>query len=136
MLLPVPADIDIANSVEPFHISEIAKDLNLSSNHYNLYGKYKAKVFSLFLFGYYDNSHMPISLDFDVLLPALDELQGSEDGYYVVVGGLHRLHLEKASTLLQLVCAKLWVLFLIKSFDIGILADGTIFAQRNICQAS
>ncbi|EOY19002.1 10-formyltetrahydrofolate synthetase, putative [Theobroma cacao] len=77
LLSPVPADIDIANSVEPFHISEIAKDLNLSSNHYNLYGKYKAKV----------------------LLPALDELQGSEDGY----------------------------------FDIGILADGTIFAQRNIC---
>ncbi|XP_017984780.1 PREDICTED: formate--tetrahydrofolate ligase-like isoform X2 [Theobroma cacao] len=63
---PVPADIDIANSVEPFHISEIAKDLNLSSNHYDLYGKYKAKV----------------------LLSVLDELQGSEDGYYVVVGGI------------------------------------------------
>lgn len=41
---PVPADIDIANSVEPFHISEIAKDLNLSPKHYDLYGKYKAKV--------------------------------------------------------------------------------------------
>ncbi|KAK6271422.1 hypothetical protein POUND7_008520 [Theobroma cacao] len=63
---PVPADIDIANSVEPFHISEIAKDLNLSSNHYDLYGKCKAKV----------------------LLSVLDELQGSEDGYYVVVGGI------------------------------------------------
>ncbi|XVF00252.1 hypothetical protein REPUB_Repub03eG0269000 [Reevesia pubescens] len=63
---PVPADIDIANSVQPFHISEIAKDLNLSSNHYDLYGKYKAKV----------------------LLSVLDELQGSGDGYYVVVGGI------------------------------------------------
>lgn len=44
MVSPVPADIDIANSVEPFHISEIAKELNLSPNHYDLYGKYKAKV--------------------------------------------------------------------------------------------
>lgn len=41
---PVPADIDIANSVEPVHISQIAKELNLSPNHYDLYGKYKAKV--------------------------------------------------------------------------------------------
>ncbi|KAH8522944.1 hypothetical protein H0E87_003559 [Populus deltoides] len=63
---PVPADIDIANSVEPFHISEIAKELNLSPKHYDLYGKYKAKV----------------------LLPVLDELEGSGDGYYVVVGGI------------------------------------------------
>lgn len=41
---PVPADIDVANSVEPLHISEIAQDLNLSPQHYDLYGKYKAKV--------------------------------------------------------------------------------------------
>lgn len=41
---PVPADIDIANSVTPFHISEIASGLNLSPKHYDLYGKYKAKV--------------------------------------------------------------------------------------------
>lgn len=46
---PVPADIDIANSVEPVHISQIAKDLNLSPNHYDLYGKYKAKVINLSL---------------------------------------------------------------------------------------
>ncbi|KAL1192627.1 Formate--tetrahydrofolate ligase [Cardamine amara subsp. amara] len=63
---PVPADIDIANSVEPLYIAEIAKDLNLSPLHYDLYGKYKAKV----------------------LLSAFDELQGKEDGYYVVVGGI------------------------------------------------
>lgn len=44
-MTPVPSDIDIANSVEPLHISEIAKDLNLSPLHYDLYGKYKAKVF-------------------------------------------------------------------------------------------
>lgn len=47
---PVPADIDIANSVEPFHISEIAKELNLSPTHYDLYGKYKAKVPSFCFF--------------------------------------------------------------------------------------
>lgn len=41
---PVPADIVIANSVEPLHIDEIAKELNLTPNHYDLYGKYKAKV--------------------------------------------------------------------------------------------
>ncbi|CAL0316256.1 unnamed protein product [Lupinus luteus] len=63
---PVPADIDIANSVEPIHISQIAQDLNLTPNHYDLYGKYKAKV----------------------LLSVLDELQESKDGYYVVVGGI------------------------------------------------
>lgn len=44
MVSPVPADIDVANSVEPFHISDIAKELNLSPTHYDLYGKYKAKV--------------------------------------------------------------------------------------------
>jgi formate--tetrahydrofolate ligase len=36
--------------VEPFHISEIAKELNLSPKHYDLYGKYKAKVSSFFIF--------------------------------------------------------------------------------------
>ena len=41
---PVPADIVIANSVAPLHIDDIAKDLNLSPTHYDLYGKYKAKV--------------------------------------------------------------------------------------------
>ncbi|KAL9233617.1 hypothetical protein vseg_008589 [Gypsophila vaccaria] len=63
---PVPADIDIANSVTPLHISDIAHDLKLSPHHYDLYGKFKAKV----------------------LLPVLDEFQGSPDGYYVVVGGI------------------------------------------------
>ncbi|KAM1055206.1 hypothetical protein FF1_028791 [Malus domestica] len=63
---PVPADIDIANSVEPLHISEIAKELHLSPDHYDLYGKYKAKV----------------------LLSVIDELKGYGDGYYVVVGGI------------------------------------------------
>ncbi|CAH1438008.1 unnamed protein product [Lactuca virosa] len=63
---PVPADIDIANSVIPLHIAEIAKDLNLNPDHYDLYGKYKAKV----------------------LLSVFDELKERQDGYYVVVGGI------------------------------------------------
>lgn len=41
---PVPTDIDIANSIQPQHISAIARKLNLNPNHYDLYGKYKAKV--------------------------------------------------------------------------------------------
>ncbi|KAI3461049.1 hypothetical protein Pfo_017712 [Paulownia fortunei] len=46
--------------------SPIAQELNLSPQHYDLYGKYKAKV----------------------LLSVLDELQGTGDGYYVMVGGI------------------------------------------------
>lgn len=46
---PVPADIDIANSVQPLHISQIAQELNLSPDHYDLYGKYKAKVILTFM---------------------------------------------------------------------------------------
>ena len=41
---PVPADIDIANSVEPLSIVDIAAELGLGPEHYDLYGKYKAKV--------------------------------------------------------------------------------------------
>jgi formate--tetrahydrofolate ligase len=41
---PVPADIDIANSVEPLGIADIAAELGLGPEHYDLYGKYKAKV--------------------------------------------------------------------------------------------
>lgn len=40
----VPADIDIANAVEPLHIADIAAELGVPPEHYDLYGKYKAKV--------------------------------------------------------------------------------------------
>lgn len=63
---PVPADIDIANSVQPFPIALIADELGLQPEHYELYGKAKAKV----------------------LLSALDGLKNSPDGFYVVVGGI------------------------------------------------
>ncbi|MCO5558391.1 hypothetical protein L7F22_011972 [Adiantum nelumboides] len=63
---PVPADIDIANSVEPFPINVIASELGLDPSHYELYGKAKAKV----------------------LLSAYDQLRVSPNGFYVVVGGI------------------------------------------------
>lgn len=44
VLSPVPADIDIANSVEALPIQDIAEDLGLSPDDYSLYGKSKAKV--------------------------------------------------------------------------------------------
>ncbi|CAH2062676.1 unnamed protein product [Thlaspi arvense] len=88
-----PADIDIANSVEPLHISEIAKELNLNPDHYDLYGKYKAKV----------------------LLSVLDELEGRANGYYVVVGGITPTPLgEGKSTTTVGLCQALGA-FLIKS---------------------
>lgn len=58
---PVPADIDIANSVEPLHISQIAKDLNIDPLHYDLYGKYKAKVIIISLF-YFPHIHMNLTV--------------------------------------------------------------------------
>ncbi|KAL0803948.1 hypothetical protein Bca101_096438 [Brassica carinata] len=93
---PVPADIDIANSVEPLHIAEIAKDLNLSPLHYDLYGKYKAKirlkqVSDRTLFQEIADVLDSIETRFrqnSVLLSAFDELKDREDGYYVVVGGI------------------------------------------------
>lgn len=41
---PVPADIDIANAVSPLPIADIAAELGLRPEHFDLYGKYKAKV--------------------------------------------------------------------------------------------
>jgi formyltetrahydrofolate synthetase len=41
---PVPSDIDIAQSIAPVHIGAIATALGLTSDEYDLYGKYKAKV--------------------------------------------------------------------------------------------
>lgn len=41
---PVPSDIDIAQSVEPLPISQIAESLGLAVEDYELYGTKKAKV--------------------------------------------------------------------------------------------
>jgi formate--tetrahydrofolate ligase len=41
---PVPSDIDIAQSVQPVHISKIADALGLKPEEYDLYGIHKAKA--------------------------------------------------------------------------------------------
>lgn len=41
---PAPSDIDIAQSVEPVHIAQIAEAAGLQPDEYDLYGTYKAKV--------------------------------------------------------------------------------------------
>lgn len=41
---PVPSDIDIAQSVPPTHIREIAESLGLQDEDYELHGRYKAKA--------------------------------------------------------------------------------------------
>ena len=41
---PVPSDIDIAQSVEPTPISEIAKKLQISAEDFEPHGTTKAKV--------------------------------------------------------------------------------------------
>lgn len=66
VVTPVPSDIDIANSVEPQHISEIAKSLNLSPLHYDLYGKYKAKVLPLLSIPFF-----PLCFSPDITQPVL-----------------------------------------------------------------
>jgi hypothetical protein len=41
---PVPADIDVANSVKPLPVTAIAEELGLHPAEYDCYGKSKAKV--------------------------------------------------------------------------------------------
>lgn len=96
VLSPVPTDIDIANSVTPLPISDIADSLNLSSNHYDLYGKYKAKVPTVLHSRSVSSSLIPFRshlvfffcCSIQVLLSVADELEDSTDGYYVVVAGI------------------------------------------------
>ncbi|CAI7798882.1 unnamed protein product [Closterium sp. NIES-53] len=63
---PVPADIVIAQSVEPRPIAEIADAVGLQPSEYELYGNVKAKV----------------------CLSVKDRLKDSKSGYYVLVAGI------------------------------------------------
>eukprot|EP00850_Spirogloea_muscicola_P003326 SM000013S26495 [mRNA] locus=s13:686634:690417:+ [translate_table: standard] len=63
---PVPADIDIAQSLQPLPIAEVAEGAGLRPDDYELYGKTKAKV----------------------LLSVRDRLRDVTDGHYIVVGGI------------------------------------------------
>eukprot|EP01100_Stratorugosa_tubuloviscum_P006769 TRINITY_DN287_c1_g1_i1.p1 TRINITY_DN287_c1_g1~~TRINITY_DN287_c1_g1_i1.p1 ORF type:complete len:640 (-),score=392.90 TRINITY_DN287_c1_g1_i1:121-2040(-) len=64
---PVPSDIAIAQSVAPKHIKQIAEEIGLTEDEYDLYGKTKAKV----------------NLD------VLKRLKAQPDGKYVVITGIN-----------------------------------------------
>lgn len=63
---PVPSDIDIAQSVPPVPVAEIARELGLTEDEFDLYGKFKAKV----------------------KLSVRDRLATAPAGKYVVVAGI------------------------------------------------
>jgi len=118
---PVPADIDIANSVEPLHVSEIAEDLGLSSKHYDLYGKYKAKVncnkthVSVFHVRGFNGVGADLgAFCFRCFYRFWMSSKGLKMGtMWLLVGSLRR-RWGKGRARLLLGCAKLWGLFLIK----------------------
>jgi len=62
---PVPSDIDIAQSVDPLPIKDVAQSLGLLEDELDLYGKYKSKV------------HLGV----------LDRLKDQKNGNYIVVTG-------------------------------------------------
>ncbi|KAJ1920321.1 tetrahydrofolate synthase [Mycoemilia scoparia] len=64
---PVPSDIEIAMAQKPKHIGDLSRELKLSANEVDLYGKYKAKV----------------SLD------VVERLKNRKDGKYIVVTGIN-----------------------------------------------
>ncbi len=67
---PVPSDIAIARSVTPKPIETILRELGVSSDEYQLYGRYKAKI----------------------ELSILDRLESK--GKYIVVSGYNRLFIH------------------------------------------
>jgi len=65
-VVPVPSDIDVAQSVDALPVSSISRAVGIPDDHLDLYGKYKAKVH----------------------LSELDRLASVEQGSYVVVTGI------------------------------------------------
>jgi hypothetical protein len=64
---PVPSDIDVSQSIEPFHISEIAEAIGILPSELDPYGSHKAKV------------HLSVGT----------RLKDVSDGNYVVVTGIN-----------------------------------------------
>lgn len=64
--IPTPSDIDIAQSVEPLHISHVLESTGLEEKDIEYYGAHKAKV----------------------KLDVLDRLKHVEDGNYICVAGI------------------------------------------------
>ena len=46
-LSPVPSDIEISQSITPFHISEVAKAAGILESEFEPYGRYKGKVLNV-----------------------------------------------------------------------------------------
>ncbi|KAM9993690.1 hypothetical protein ACTFIZ_011660 [Dictyostelium cf. discoideum] len=67
LIKPVPSDIEIASSVQPLPIKNIAKNIGLLEEEIDFYGKYKAKV----------------------SLEVIERLKETENGNYVVVTGIN-----------------------------------------------
>jgi len=89
---PVPSDIEIAQSITPKPISEIAESLGLLPDELILYGPHKAKVD----------------------LKVLERLKGNPNGNYILVTGITPTPLGKENQLLLLVLPKLLVRTLAK----------------------
>ena len=66
-VVPVPSDITVSQSLEPFHISEVAAAAGILPSELDLYGPQMAKV------------HLSVGR----------RLKDSEDGNYVVVTGIN-----------------------------------------------
>jgi formyltetrahydrofolate synthetase len=64
---PVPSDIEIAQSVDPMPITDVAREAGILAEELDPYGSYKAKV------------HLSV----------LERLQDQPDGNYVVVTGIN-----------------------------------------------
>lgn len=47
LISPVPSDIDIAQSIPPLPIKDIAAGVGLTDDDYDMHGKYKGKVCAL-----------------------------------------------------------------------------------------
>lgn len=67
VLSPPPSDVEIARSVKPLHILDIAKSCGILEEELEMYGRNKAKV----------------------ELSILNRLKSSKDGNYVVVTGMN-----------------------------------------------
>ncbi len=79
---PVPSDIEIAQSVEPVPVKELAAHLGILEDELDLYGKHKAKV------------HLSI----------LDRLKDQKPGNYIVVTGITPTPLGEGKSTTTVVC--------------------------------
>ncbi len=74
---PVPSDIEVSQSLEPYHIGKIAESANILEEELEFYGRRKAKV----------------------SLAVRDRLKHQKDGNYVVITGINPTPLVSAPRL-------------------------------------